>query len=112
MNEADRELLMLLGSVGIRVGKMVTGLFEDSLSHDEQLVFGQQLVELAEGFRERVLRTPIVFDGEAMNSKRGAASSISVVGWAFLDVTGQVLKIASGDIRRLWAGRGGPRRVR
>lgn len=33
MNEADRDLLMLLGSVGIRVGEIVTGLFEDSLSY-------------------------------------------------------------------------------
>ncbi len=32
VNEEDRELLMLLGSVGIRVGEVVTGLFEDSLS--------------------------------------------------------------------------------
>jgi hypothetical protein len=65
MNEADRELLMLLGSVGIRVGEIVTGLFEDSLSCDEQIAFGQQLGELAEGFRQRVLRTPIVIDEEA-----------------------------------------------
>lgn len=65
MNEDDRELLMLLGSVGIRVGEIVTGLFEDSLSCDEQLAFGQQLVELAEGFRQRVLRIPLVIDGEA-----------------------------------------------
>lgn len=65
MTEADRELLMLLGSVGIRVSEIVTGLFEDSLSCDEQLAFGQQLTELAEGFRRRVLRTPFVFDGEA-----------------------------------------------
>lgn len=36
MNEADRDLLMLLGSVGIRVGEIVTGLFEDRLSCDEQ----------------------------------------------------------------------------
>jgi hypothetical protein len=65
MNGDDRELLMLLGSVGIRVGEIVTGLFEDNLSCEEQIVFGQQLGELAEGFRQRVLRTPIVIDGEA-----------------------------------------------
>ncbi len=65
MNEDDRELLMLLDSVGIRVGEIVTGLFEDSLSCDEQIAFGQQLVELAEGFRQRVLRTPIVINGDA-----------------------------------------------
>ena len=65
MNEEDRELLMLLGSVGIRVGEIVTGLFEDSLSCEEQIVFENQLRELAEGFRQRVLRTPIVIDGEA-----------------------------------------------
>ena len=39
MNEDDRELLMLLGSVGIRVSEIVTGLFEDSLTCDEQLAF-------------------------------------------------------------------------
>jgi hypothetical protein len=64
MGDDDRELLMLLGSVGIRVGEMVTGLFEDSLTCDEQLAFGNQLVELAEGFRRRVPRTPIVVDGK------------------------------------------------
>ena len=37
MNEDNRKLLMLLGSVGIRVGEIVTGLFENSLSCDEQL---------------------------------------------------------------------------
>jgi hypothetical protein len=65
VNEEDRELLMLLGSVGIRVGEIVTGLFEDSLSCDEQIAFGEQLGELAEGFRRRVLRTPLVIEGEA-----------------------------------------------
>jgi hypothetical protein len=65
VNEADHELLMLLGSVGIRVGEIVTGLFEDSLSCEEQIAFGQQLGELAEGLRQRVLRTPVVIDGEA-----------------------------------------------
>ena len=65
MNEADRELLMLLGSVGIRVGEIVTGLFEDSLSCDEQSAFEEQLRELADGFRQRVRRTPIVIDEEA-----------------------------------------------
>ncbi|MGH3839132.1 MAG: hypothetical protein ACRDSF_26055 [Pseudonocardiaceae bacterium] len=65
MNEDDRDLLMLLGSVGIRVGEIVTGLFEDNLSHHEQIAFGQQLVDLAEGFRQRALSTPIVIDGDA-----------------------------------------------
>jgi hypothetical protein len=37
VNEDNRKLLMLLGSVGIRVGEIVTGLFENSLSCDEQL---------------------------------------------------------------------------
>ena len=65
MNEDDRELLMLLGSVGIRVGEIVTGLFEDSLSCEVQSAFENQLTELAEGFRQRVLKTPFVIDGEA-----------------------------------------------
>lgn len=65
MNEQDRELLMLLGGVGNRVAEMVTGLFEDTLTTDEQIAFGYQLVELAEGFRQRALRTPIVIDIDA-----------------------------------------------
>jgi hypothetical protein len=65
VNDADRDLLLLLGSVGIRVGEIVTGLFEDSLSCDEQLAFADQLVKLAEGFRQRVHRTPFVVDAEA-----------------------------------------------
>jgi hypothetical protein len=65
VNEADRELLMLPGSVGIRVGEIVTGLFEDSLSCDEQSAFERQLRELADGFHRRVLRTPLVIDQEA-----------------------------------------------
>lgn len=64
MNEEDRDLL-LLGSVGIRISEIVTGLFEDSLSCDEQIAFADQLTEVAEGFRQRVLRTPLVFDVEA-----------------------------------------------
>ena len=65
VNEADRDLLMLLGAVGIRVGEIITGLFEDSLSCEEQLAFSTQLNELAEGFRQRVQRTPLVFDADA-----------------------------------------------
>ena len=65
MNDADRDLVLLLGSVGVRVGEIVTGLFEDSLSCDEQHAFADQLAELAEGFRQRVHRTPFVFDAEA-----------------------------------------------
>lgn len=65
MNDDDRELLMLLGSVGIRISEMVTGLFEDSLRYEEQRAFEQQLRELADGFRQRVVRAPLVFDAEA-----------------------------------------------
>jgi hypothetical protein len=45
----DRELATLLGSVGICVDEIVTGLFECSLNYDEQIAFEWQLVELAEG---------------------------------------------------------------
>ena len=65
VNEHDRELFMLLGTVGIRISEMVTGLFEDSLNCDEQLAFARQLGEVAEGFWERVRRTPFVIDVEA-----------------------------------------------
>lgn len=47
------------GRVGIRVGEVVTGLFEDSLSGDEQRAFEHQLREVAEGFRRLVLRQKI-----------------------------------------------------
>lgn len=66
VNEQDRELLMLLGGVGNRVAGMVMGLLEDALTPDEQIAFGHQLVELAEGFRQRALRTPIVIDEDAL----------------------------------------------
>ncbi len=59
MTEADRELLLLLGSVGIRVSEIVTGLFEDSLSGDEQLAFGNRLAELIEGFGSECERLPL-----------------------------------------------------
>jgi hypothetical protein len=65
VNELERrrpELLMLLGSVGIRVSEIVTGLFEDSLSCEEQCAFERQLRGLAEGFRRRVMRTPLAED--------------------------------------------------
>lgn len=65
MSEEDRELLMLLGSVGIRVGEVVTELFEDSLSCDELSAFEHQFRELAEGFRRRMVRTPLVVQEEA-----------------------------------------------
>ncbi|MGH3720425.1 MAG: hypothetical protein ACRDRI_16580 [Pseudonocardiaceae bacterium] len=64
MTEDDRELLMLLGGVGLRVAEIVTGLFDDSLSHDEQIAFEYQLVGLAEGFRQRALRTPLIIEGD------------------------------------------------
>jgi hypothetical protein len=70
MSDEDRELLMLLGSVGIRVGQIVTGLFEDSLSAEEQSAFGNQLRELAQGFHQRVRRTPLVLDGETTSAAR------------------------------------------
>jgi hypothetical protein len=65
VSEDDHELLMLLGSVGLRVSEIVTGLFEDSLTRDEQIAFGHQLVNLAEGFRQRALRTGgMVIEGD------------------------------------------------
>jgi hypothetical protein len=65
VSEDDRELPMLLNSVDIRVDEIVTGLFEDSPSCNEHISFEQQLVELAEGFGQRALRTPIVIDGDS-----------------------------------------------
>lgn len=39
MTEPDRDILLLLGSVGIRVAEIITGLFENNLSCDQQLAF-------------------------------------------------------------------------
>lgn len=47
------------------VEPFITGLSKGRLSCDEQIAFGQQLMKLAEGFRQRVLRTSLVIDGEA-----------------------------------------------
>jgi hypothetical protein len=55
---------MLLGTVGKRVSQIVTGLFEDSLTCDEQTLFANQLVEVAEGFRHRLHHTPLVIDAK------------------------------------------------
>jgi hypothetical protein len=42
-----------LGLAKLAVAEIVTGLFEDSLSRDEQITFGHQLQDLAKGFRQR-----------------------------------------------------------
>ena len=62
MNEDDRDLLMLLGSAGNRISTIVIGLFEDSLTCDQQIDFANQLIQVAEGFCRRVHRTPIVVE--------------------------------------------------
>ena len=64
LNEHNRDLPMLLGTVGKRVSQIVTGLFEDSLTYDEQTLFANQLVEVTEGFRHRLHHTPLVIDAE------------------------------------------------
>jgi hypothetical protein len=62
MNEDDRDLLMLLGSAGNRISAIVTGLFEDSLTCDEQIDFANQLIQAAERFCRRVHRTPLIVE--------------------------------------------------
>ncbi len=82
--QEDRDLLMLLGSkISIRVGEIVMWLFEDSLGCDEQIAFGQQLVELAEGFRQRAsngsrLSNPKILD--LLTSRRPHRITLSVYG--------------------------------
>ena len=55
---------MLLGTLGKRVSQIVTGLFENSLTCDEQVDFANQLISVAEGFRHRLHRTPLVIEGD------------------------------------------------
>jgi hypothetical protein len=62
VNEDDRDLLMLLGTVGNQMSTIVAGLFEDSLTCDEQIDFANQLIQVAEGFCRRVHRTPLVVE--------------------------------------------------
>lgn len=57
---------MRLGTVCKRISGIVTGLFEDTLTRDEQTHFADQLVEVAEGFRRRVHRTPLIIDADAV----------------------------------------------
>jgi hypothetical protein len=64
LNEHNRDLLMLLDTVGKWISGVVTGLFEDSLTCDEQTLFANQLVEVAEGFRRRLPHTPLVIDAK------------------------------------------------
>lgn len=64
LNEHDRDLLMRLGTVGKRISGIATGLFEDTLTRDEPTLFADQLTQVAEGFRRRVHRTPLVIDGD------------------------------------------------
>lgn len=65
MKDADRELLGMLSQVGGRFGEIAVGLLEDSLTRDEHIAFGHQLVDLAERFRQRGLRTAgMVVDGD------------------------------------------------
>ncbi|MGH3933327.1 MAG: hypothetical protein ACRDTF_25500 [Pseudonocardiaceae bacterium] len=65
MKDADRELLAMLGQAGARFGEIAVGLLEDSLTRDEQITFGHQLVDLAERFRQRALRTAgMVVEGD------------------------------------------------
>jgi hypothetical protein len=58
---------MRLGTVGKRISGVVTGLFEDTLSLDEQILFANQLVDVAEGFRYRVHRTPLIIDADTLS---------------------------------------------
>jgi hypothetical protein len=60
VNEQDRELFMLLGSVGIQISNIATGLIYHTLGHDEQVAFSNHLLILAEGFRHQALQIPIV----------------------------------------------------
>jgi hypothetical protein len=64
VNEHNRDLFMLLGTVGKRVSQIITGLFEDSLTSDDQIDFANQLTQLANGFRHRLHRTPLVIDAK------------------------------------------------
>jgi hypothetical protein len=65
LNAADRHLLLLMGSLGNRVADIITGLFEDNLSRNEQLASVDQAAELAEEFRQRARRISFVLGAEA-----------------------------------------------
>lgn len=60
VNEQDRDLLILLGSVGIGISQIATGLFEDSLGRDEQVALNNHLKVPADHFRHRALGIPLI----------------------------------------------------
>ena len=53
----DRELLQIMSQVGTLFGRISLGVLEDNLERDEQIAFGQRLVDLAVLVRDRALRT-------------------------------------------------------
>jgi hypothetical protein len=64
MNEQDRDLLILLGGVGIGISQIATGLFEDSLGRDEQVAFNNHLTVLTDSFPHRALRISLIIGEE------------------------------------------------
>lgn len=67
VNEHDRNLLMLLGTVGKRISAIADSLLQDSLTCDDQLDFANQLVELADGFCHRAHHPPLPIEGESLS---------------------------------------------
>ncbi|MGH4007577.1 MAG: hypothetical protein ACRDTH_05310 [Pseudonocardiaceae bacterium] len=60
----DEERLLALSRIGKDSGSFALGVLENSISRDDQIAFGDQLVNLAKAIRQRALRTAgLVIEG-------------------------------------------------
>ncbi|MGB9281415.1 MAG: hypothetical protein WCB57_15220 [Pseudonocardiaceae bacterium] len=66
--EANRKVLLV--AIGER-GAFALCVLENSISRDDQIAFGRQLVDLANAIRERSRRTPgLIIDGSTDRKER------------------------------------------
>ncbi len=67
----DETLLLALSRISKGSGAFALGVLENSISRDDQIAFGRQLVDLANAFRERSRRTPgLIIDGSTVRKER------------------------------------------
>ncbi len=68
MTRDDEELLLALSRIGKDSGTFALGVLEDSISRDDQIIFGHRLVDLAEAIRKRALRTAgLIIEGSIID---------------------------------------------
>lgn len=66
MTDEDRQMLCGLRRMAEASGEFCARAIENDLSCDDQLALSIRLADMAECIRDRVLRTPVVIEGEAV----------------------------------------------